>query len=145
MEVAALPLPIGQIGAQFFLAPTHRDHETNPVAIFHRTGPSFTADVAPDGPLRRGAAFFPVRLPGVKKELHPAFLEQNLRDAMTIFVLKDARPARPEIRKAHRHVEVLELEFHEKIIAQINRIGAERVELCPARAARDHEHLFRRR
>ena len=82
-------------------------------------------------------------LRGIKKKLHPAFREQDLRNAMTILIVEHPRPARPEIGKPHRNVEVLKLEFHEKIIAEIDRIGAERIELRPTCGVRDDENLLR--
>src|SRR6476659_9613048 len=108
-EPVALPLSIGQVSAQLFFAPTHRDHKTNPVAIFHRASPTFTRDVAPDGPARRRAAALFPRIRRIEKKLRPAFREQNLRDAMPIVILKDPRPACAKIRKTHRHIEMFEL------------------------------------
>src|SRR5260221_5190702 len=117
-ERPLLSLPIGQVGTQFLLAPPHRDHETNPLASLHRASPPLARDVAPDGPSGRGPAPRSGCLRGVEKELHPAFREQNLRDAAAILILKDPCPARPEIREGHRHVEMIELEFHKEIITQ---------------------------
>src|ERR1041385_8894146 len=128
-QAVALPRSIAQIRAQLFFAPAHRDHEAHPVAIFHRACPPLTGDVAPDSPVARGTVFFLLRLRWIEKELHPALREQDLRDAVAIFILEHPPPARPKIRKPHRHIEMFELEFHKKIVAEIDRIGIDLVEL----------------
>ena len=60
-------------------------------------------------------------------------------------IFEDSRSARPEICKAHGNIKMFELKFHKKIVAEINRIGAQPIELPPVRGARDHQHLFGRR
>src|SRR5450432_2383673 len=142
---SALSLPIRQIRPQFHLGSARRDHEADPVVFLHRARPALTIYITPDRWAGRPA---PPRLRPVRrkeKKLYAAFRQHHLRDAMAILILKNPQPARPEIGKLNRNVKVLELEFHEKIVAEIDRVGVNRLELRSASGVGGHEHLFRRR
>src|SRR5262249_34492681 len=126
-----------QIGTQFLFTSMHRDHETNAIALLYRACPAISFEITPVRFRQRRRFRWIAPLISVEEQLHPAFRQKDLRHPHSVFVLKHPRSACPQVGELNRHIEMLELKFHEKIITEINCIGVNRLELGTSRGTGD--------